>query len=179
MLKNEHCSTAVMTETETEPSSPVVALPGPEATVEGLSAAVISEDLRSNRNLRHLLQETGLVYSVQDWSDYRDLNGREIASVPHIVFFGIGQPIGSRIRPRPQEASTWDPPHCLFRSEGAYLGTLAGSDADWSVRHSAQTRRSSRIAEHLHRESCARTQQAPLPQLRKENCLSLWEQREG
>jgi len=86
MLKNEHYSTAVMTETETEPSSPIVALPGPEATVEGLSAAVISEDLRSNRNLRHLLQETGLVYSVQDWSDYRYLNGRGIASVPDLVF---------------------------------------------------------------------------------------------
>ena len=89
MLKNEHYSTAVMTETETEPSSPIVALPGPEATVEGLSAAVISEDLRSNRNLRHLLQETGLVYSVQDWSDYRDLNGREIASVPDLVFLEL------------------------------------------------------------------------------------------
>lgn len=89
MPKNEHSSTAVMTAPETEPSSPVVALPGPGATAEGVSAAVISEELRNNRNLRQLLQETGLVYSVQDWSDYRDLNGREIASVPDFVFLEL------------------------------------------------------------------------------------------
>jgi len=84
MLKDEHYSTAVMTETET--SSPIVILSGPKATVQGVAAAVMNDDLRSNRNLRQLLQETGLVYPVHDWSNRRTLNAREIPSAPHIVF---------------------------------------------------------------------------------------------
>lgn len=89
MVNNEDYSTAVMT--ETEPSSPIVVLPSSEARVEAFAAAVMSDDVRSNRNLRQLLQETGLVNPVHDWSNYRALNTREIPSVPHIVFLELGR----------------------------------------------------------------------------------------
>jgi len=88
MLNNEHSSTSVMTETETSPL-PIVTSPGSEAKVEGFAAAVMSENYRSNRNLRQLLQETGLVHPVHDWSTYPALNTREIPSVPHIVFLEL------------------------------------------------------------------------------------------
>ena len=89
MVNNEDYSTAVMT--EIVPSSPIVVLPSSEARVEAFAAAVMSDDVRSNRNLRQLLQETGLVNPVHDWSNYRALNTREIPSVPHIVFLELGR----------------------------------------------------------------------------------------
>ena len=83
MLKNEPYSTALMTDAET--NSPIVISPVSEATVEGFAAAVMIGDLTSNRNLRQLLQDTGLVYPVNDWSNYPTLN-------THCVS-GIGQPV--------------------------------------------------------------------------------------
>jgi pilus assembly protein CpaE len=90
MLKNEPYSTAVMTEAET--NSPIVIPPVSEATVEGFAAAVMIGDLTSNRNLRQLLQDTGLVYPVYDWSNYHSLNTKEISPVPHIVFLELDSP---------------------------------------------------------------------------------------
>ena len=87
MLNNDPYSTAAMTETET--SSPIATLPGSEAALEGLSAAVATGDPFSNRNLRQLLQEMGLVYPVYDWGTHRPSDPTDLKSLPNIVFLDI------------------------------------------------------------------------------------------